>query len=125
VDKNRKNCSVRAAVYLAAEALPLFPSAPVGSRLATRGLTRVIRNAEKSSKEVSFFSWPIWCEPLCLEEVRSLIALKALSLEHPHLKELRTMGVMEVFRSQKVRTGSAKSGYNIFSTAYPCTEVKE
>lgn len=123
--KNKKKRSVRAAIYLAAESLPLFPCVPVGSRLATRGFTEIRRSRRNQTEENFFLSWPIWCDPLCLEEVRSVLALKKLTLETPPLRELRGMGIAEVFRSHKVKTGGDQGNRYIFRTAYPCTEEKE
>lgn len=128
VSKNQKKRSVRAAIYLAAEALPLFPCAPEGSKLVTRGFSEIpkeerTKTERKEAKEI-VFSWPVWRNPLCLEEIRSLLALKTLTWEKPPLSELRAIGIAEVFRSHKIKTGGDQGNRYIFRTAYPCTEAK-
>ena len=114
--KDKENLSVRAAVWLAAEALPLFPCAPVGRRLITRGFSE--------QRDNDHFSWPIWHCPLAIDTTRSLLALKALTEDNPPLSTLRAYGIVEVFRSQKVKTGGDRGYYRIFRPAYPCIEGK-
>jgi len=114
--KDKENLSVRAAVWLAAEALPLFPCAPVGRRLITRGFTE--------QRDNDRFSWPIWHCPLAIDTTRSLLALKALTEDNPPLSTLRAYGIVEIFRSQKVKTGGDRGYYRIFRPAYPCIERK-
>jgi hypothetical protein len=114
--KDKENLSVRAAVWLAAEALPLFPCAPAGGTLITRGFTEQKDNAR--------FSWPIWECPLAIDTIRSLLALKALTEDNPPLSALHVYGIVEVFRSQKVKTGGDSGNYRIFRPAYPCIERK-
>lgn len=124
VSKNQKKRSVRSAIYLAAEALPLFPCAPVGKRLVTRGFNEVGQGEEEETKGAVVFSWPLWSHPLCVEEIRSLLALKTLTLASPPLNELRARGIVEVFRSHKVKTGGEQGNRHIFRAAYPCTRVQ-
>jgi hypothetical protein len=125
IRKNQKKRSVRSAIYLAVEALPLFPCAPVGKRLVTRGFNEVGQREQDEMKDTVAFSWPVWNGPLCVEEIRSLLALKTLTLESPPLNELRARGIAEVFRSHKVKTGGEQGNRYIFRTAYSCTRVKE
>jgi hypothetical protein len=105
--------AVWGANLLAVEALPVFGSyAMRGGRLKTTGF----RTGEESQE----FSWPIWTEWASLDVVRSLVALGKLQLsvggaEEPELdkrpeeefdrKELREMGIEEVFRAARVRIG--------------------
>jgi hypothetical protein len=105
--------AVWGANLLAVEALPVFGSYAVrGGRLKTTGF----RTGEESQE----FSWPIWTEWASLDVVRSLVALGKLQLsvggtEEPEVenraeegfdrKELREMGVAEVFRAARVRIG--------------------
>lgn len=124
LDKNSKNRSVKTAVWLAAESLPLFPCCVSGSKLITRGFTEMRRKEKNRYGEVAFFSWPVWIYPLCLDAVRSTLSLKALTLEKPLLSELRTRGIAQVFRSRRVKL-ETKGDYKIFRAAYPCAEVKE
>src|SRR5262245_29532451 len=91
VRKNQKKRSVRSATYLAVEALPLFPCAPVGTRLITRGFNEVGQE-EGETQDTIAFSWPLWGDPLRIEAIRSLLALKTLTLESPPLSELQARG---------------------------------
>lgn len=101
--------SVRAAVWLAIEALPLFPCAIANGALQTRGFSRRDGKTE--------FFWPLWRYPLSLDAVRSLVALKELT-ELNHLKELSARGIIAVLRAQRASLGT--KGYAIFRAAQPC-----
>lgn len=119
---NAKNRCVKAAVWLAAEALPLFTCAVAGSRLITRGFNE--ESAKKAGKQRNdpYFSWPIWEFPLPIQVVRSLLALKALTLKKLPRTELRARGVIEVYRSYRVETGGRDNSFKIFRAAQPCLE---
>ena len=103
--------SVRAAVWLAVEALPLFPCAVgVGGRmLKTRGFSR--------REGATEFSWPLWRHPLSLDAARSLLGLEEVTLAKPKLKDLRARGIFAVFRARRARL---QKGYAIFRAAQPC-----
>ncbi len=60
--------SVRAAVWLAYESLPLFPTMRVGGRLKTVGFS------QERTEEV--LSWPIWKGFVSLNALRSLLAVR-------------------------------------------------
>lgn len=113
---DKKNRSVKAAVWFAGEALPLFPCAVVGNKLVTRGFKE---KPVQRGRDTVYFSWPLWSSPLSLEVVRSLLALKSLTLEQPPLAELRARGVVEVFRSYRAKTGGDSGDYKIFRSAQP------
>jgi len=84
--------SVRAAVWLAFEALPLFPCAPLGNgRLLTRGF----------DARLEALCWPVWTRPISLDAVRSLLALAALTEGPAGLVELRARGVAEAYCSRR------------------------
>lgn len=91
---------VRAAVWLAFEALPLFPTAAVGERLQTTGF----------DPESTAFAWPVWEAPLSLAVVRSLLAL----VQVESVEQLRARGVAAVFQSQRA---VSDRGYGSFRTA--------
>jgi hypothetical protein len=114
---DKKNRSVKAAVWLAGEALPLFPCAVVGNKLVTRGFGE---KPVERSRNIVYFSWPLWSPPLTIEAVRSLLALKVLTLDQPPLAELRARGIVEVFRSYRTKTGGDSGDYKIFRAAQPC-----
>lgn len=91
---------VRAAVWLAFEALPLFPSVAVGRRLRTAGF-----NEQNES-----FSWPVWEAPLTLDTVRSLLLLMGAE----GVNTLKARGVAAVFRVQRA---VSDHGYGAFRAA--------
>lgn len=98
-DKNR---SVSGAVFLATQALPLFPCFAVGRSLYTTGFHR--------DDGEDWFSWPIWRDPVSLDTLRSLLA-------HPFTADLQRRGIELVYRCRRVRTGGAEGNYQVFSHA--------
>lgn len=105
--------TVRGANRLAVEGLRCFPVSPVGRRALTTGFTG--RGASDT-----FFTWPIWDSPLRLDVVRSMLALSELGTVGQVAKglersALRRLGIVEVFRSQRLTTGK----YRSFSPAQP------
>jgi hypothetical protein len=101
--------SVRGAVWLAVEALPLFPCCVADGALQTRAFSR--------HEGKTYFTWPLWRQPLSLDVVRSLVALKELTLPEPKLDDLRARGIFAVFRA---RRAGLQKGYAIFRAAEPC-----
>jgi hypothetical protein len=98
-DKNR---SVSGAVFLATQALPLFPCFAVGRNLYTTGFHR--------DDGEDWFSWPIWRDPISLDVLRSLLV-------QPFTADLQRRGVELVYRCRRVRTGGAEGNYQVFSHA--------
>ncbi len=96
-DKNR---SVRAAVFLASQALPLFPCFSVNGRLQTRGFRRIGRN--------DWFYWPVWQAPISIDVLKSLLA-------HVPSTDLTERSVIAVYRCLRASTGGAKGDYRVFS----------
>jgi hypothetical protein len=90
-----KRGSMLGANRLAIEGLPLLPTMPDGSELRTTCFTG------QSSRD-TFWIWPIWQALLPLDVVRSLLALRELQLPEPPRSMLVRMGVVEVYRSQRV-----------------------
>ena len=80
--------SVRAAVWLAFESLPLFPCFAQAGALRTRGVRRERRR--------DVMVWPVWSHPLSIDAVRTLIGLDEL-WERPDLAFER--GVEAVYES--------------------------
>ena len=95
------------ATRLAVEALPLLPTVPDGRRLETTGFTRRDRAV--------LFTWPIWECAVSPEVVRSLLALAEMRESEPDRTKLRAMGVVEVYRSQRITVGK----YRNFTHACP------
>lgn len=107
---------VTAAVWLAFEALPLFPcflceGDLVTTSFHTRGTTRWDRT--------TYLTWPVWSSFVSLDAVRSLLSLSELAEEKPPAHELRMRGVEEVFRSQRYRV-KTQGAYYILRPALPC-----
>lgn len=95
---------VKAAIWLAFESLPLFPSAATGGRLHTGGF----------SPTGDQFSWPIWENPISLGALRSLLLMKEVREDRiPY--SLRARGVVAVFRSRRAPLGDR--GYAVFRPA--------
>jgi hypothetical protein len=99
-ERDKENRSVRAAVFLASQALPLFPCFAVGRRLRTTGFHR--------DDDEDWFSWPVWSEPISLDALRSLLALRFSA-------DLRERGVDVVYRCRRSHTGGSEGNYQVFS----------
>jgi hypothetical protein len=102
-----KQTSVRELVYLAAEALSLFPVFARFGRLRTTGF-------HPDENRQSWFHWPIWEPELSLRSVRSLLQLRELALPSENGRQLRTRGIRAVYRSRRHEFGK---GYGIFRPA--------
>jgi hypothetical protein len=98
----KKQGTVLGANRLAIEGLPLLPTMPVGSTLHTTGFTG------QGSRD-TFCTWPIWEGLLPLDVVRSLLALRELQLPNPSRRRLLPMGVVEVYRSQRLTIGKFRN----------------
>ena len=92
---------------LAIEALPLFPTQPRQRKLQTTGFAK-----HYGTKE---FSWPVWSPPIGLSTVRSLLSHAQLQKDQPDREFLQRMGIVEVFRSQRITQGK----YRNFVTSTP------
>jgi len=102
-DRERNiNGSMWGANRLAIEALPLFPCLPVGRRLETTGF----RNTRGQPTR---FTYPIWEGPLDMDSVASLVSLQALQDETPDRRLLATLGVVEVFRCERITQGKYRN----------------
>jgi hypothetical protein len=107
---------VTAAVWLAFEALPLFPCFFSRGRLLTTGFRT--HGATRRDRTTSL-TWPVWEPPVSLDTLRSLLSLPELATEEPPLHELRARGVQAVFRSERYKV-KTKGAYYILRPAYPC-----
>lgn len=99
-EQDKENRSIRGAVFLASQALPLFPCFAVRSRLRTTGFHR--------DDGDDWFTWPIWREPISVETLRSLLAL-------PLTRDLKRRGIEVIYRCRRVRTGGSEGNYQVFS----------
>lgn len=102
-----KQTSVRELVYLAAEALCLFPVFARFGRLRTTAF-------HLDERRQSWFHWPIWEPELSLCSVRSLLQLRELARPSENELQLRTRGIRAVYRSRRHEFGK---GYGIFRPA--------
>jgi hypothetical protein len=98
----KKQGTVLGANRLAIEGLPLLPTMPVGSTLHTTGFTG------RGSRD-TFWTWPIWEGLLPLDVVRSLLALRELQCLKPSRSKLVQMGVVEIYRSQRLTMGKFRN----------------
>lgn len=96
---------VKAAVWLAIEALPLFPCCLEGGRFRVGGFDR----------DGTALYWPVWREPISLDTLRSLLAM-GVHNERSFVKRLRGQNHLEVFRSTRAPT----TGHGYF-TLRPAT----
>ncbi len=102
--------SVWGANRLAIESLALFPTQPCDGVLETTGFS-------KRHKGIVELTWPVWSSPINLSVVRSLLSLPQLQEEHPDRELLSSMGIVELFRSQRINQGK----YRNFTTSNPVT----
>ncbi|HUF70682.1 MAG TPA: hypothetical protein VMM79_18680 [Longimicrobiales bacterium] len=106
-DPSKEKPSVVAgAVWLAFQAMPLFPVVASGGRCVTTGFTG------RGKKEA--FTWPLWSAPLTVHEVRVVLGLRDLEALEPIGRRRR--GIAEVLRSDVVRSSQ---GYGNFSASRP------
>lgn len=91
---------------LGIEAWPLFASFPTGDRLATRGF-------KGNRANNTFFTWPIWQQPLSPNGAITLLALPELQEEKLNSNKLEQYGVHTAFRLQKILVGKTPN----FTTA--------
>lgn len=99
-EQDKANRSVRVALFLASQALPLFPCFAVDGQLRTVCFRR-------EGREDSFY-WPIWDRPISIDVLKSLVA----QVPSGNLAE---RGVVAVYRSLRASTGGTKGDYRIFS----------
>ena len=96
---------VRAAVYLAAESLPIFPTVVLPSRkLGTTGFT-------KNGDGNDAFVWPVWEPPIGVESLKSLLASSELISGRKGMRSLMRRGVIAVYGAVRFEFGQ---GYGIF-----------
>ena len=87
---------------LAIKGLLLLPTMPIGSMLHTTGFIG------QGSRD-TFWTWPVWQALLPLDLVRSLLALRELRLPEPPRGKLALMGVVEIYRSQRLTVGKFRN----------------
>lgn len=100
-EQDKANRSVRAAVFLASQALPLFPCYCSQGHARTTGFHR-----DKLGDD--WFTWPVWESPMTLDTLRSLLA-------HPMDASLHDRGVAAVNRSRRAKTGGSQGDYRVLT----------
>lgn len=99
--------SVRGAVWLAFESLPLFPSAPI---LAGRG-TKLALHTTGFNAESEYFTWPVWEAPITLESLECILSAPDLCGDENQMIRLLNRGCSAVFRSQCLRDGNGRGTF--------------
>jgi hypothetical protein len=100
--------SVSAAVWLAAEALPLFPTVVNRGKLLSTGFAR------DGSRE-AYFYWPIWNNAISLESLRSVLS-SSMIMNHTDYTNNALRGITAIFKSERFEFGQ---GYAVFRPATP------
>lgn len=93
--------TMRGANRLAIEAIPLFPTAPVGTHLQTTGFKSI-------PKRGTFWSWPMWEPAIKLTTLRCLLLHPNLGDEKAQA-ELSNLGIATVFCSQRITVGKFRN----------------
>ena len=96
--------STRAAVWLAIEAMPLFPVVPIKARLRTRGF----------DGRATAFRWPIWNHSLTADAARTVLGLGEVMDREVATEELARLAIRAVMAAERVTIGQ---GYGQFRPA--------
>jgi len=102
----KKRGGMLGANRLALEAWPLFPSFAAGDRLATRGF-------KGNRANNTFWTWPLWRQPLTSDAATSMLGLPECCAEAIDPVVFRDFGVFAVFRLQRILVGKTPN----FTTA--------
>lgn len=93
--------TVRGANRLAIEAMPVFPTAPRGGRLATAGFIRIERT-QAGERGRWLIRWPVWDAPITAPVVRSLMTLPDIMAESVDVVRLGRIGIVEVYQAERL-----------------------
>jgi hypothetical protein len=120
-EQDKANRSVRAAVFLASQALPFFPVFCSRGRARTTGFARnrPARDAASgrgrrtvgtspTADRDDFFTWPTWDRPISLDTLRALLA-------HTPSPRLAARGVVALYRSRRAKTGGSQGDYRVLA----------
>jgi CRISPR-associated endonuclease/helicase Cas3 len=102
----KKRGGMLGANRLALEAWPLLPSFPASDRVATRGF-----KGNRASD--TFWTWPLWRQPLTRETVASILSLPEIQEDEASPIALRGYGILAAFRLQRILVGKTPN----FTTA--------
>jgi CRISPR-associated endonuclease/helicase Cas3 len=95
--------TVRGANRLAAEAFPVFPTAPLRARLATTAF--VSRRSETT------FRFPLWTDPITCTSLRWLLRHPELTVDEPNRALLASMGVHVVLQATRNQTDKGSRSF--------------
>ena len=90
------------AVWLAFEALPLFPCMTMGKKLRTSAFAGFGRK--------QFFHWPLWCDPISLMAVKTLA--NHMGREMDKAADMPVAGLYELYSSRRMLLGD--KGFSVF-----------
>ncbi len=94
---------------LAIEAFPFFPTFMTGKYARTTSFMR-------DSNRETFFVWPIWTAAIDIHTLRALLTLPLLFETDPPRQRLEQMGIVEVFKCQRIQQNQY---YSNFTPAQP------
>lgn len=106
---DNKPRTVWMANLLAYRGLVFFPVAPTTKGLGT---TSWIHHDGELA-----FTWPLWDLPMGPDAIRSLLQMPELSCTQPNRTNLRVRGVLEIFRSRRIKVGDGANFKLNFSPA--------
>ncbi len=92
--------TMRGANRLAIEAMPMLPTMPAISKLATTCF-------EGTGARSTFFTWPVWSVPISMEVTASLLGQGSNLPEQP--ESFQSMGICERFRSARITIGKFRN----------------
>lgn len=98
---DKKNRCEPAAIWLAIEALPLFPVVVKRRRIRTIGFTQ--------NDNSSVFRWPVWRMPIALDTLRSLLGCADLYNGSGAWPRFSQRGVAAIFESSRFKFGKASA----------------
>ena len=100
--------SVRGAVWLAFESLPLFPCIPT---LADRASGSILLHTTGFNPESEYFTWPVWESPITFEALEFIMSAPELNGDEKQVTNLMSRGCSAVFRSQCLRDGNGRGTF--------------
>lgn len=95
---------------LGIEALPLLQSYPSKTRIQTTGFRSL-------GKKSTYCHWPIWRETIPLSIIQSVLCLSEITTHSPDSQLLNELGILAVFRNQRIWKGKAPNDYSNFTPA--------
>lgn len=100
--------SVRGAIWLAFEGLPLFPCVPT---LADRVSGPILLHTTGFNAESEFFTWPVWESPITFEALECILSAPELKGDEKQINNLKSRGCNAAFRSRCLRDGNGRGTF--------------